>query len=324
MHPLKDQGMHSGPETLHGRHSNDLWVSLSIDKPGEDSVRQGFIGLGHLGKAIATRLIDCGHELGVYNRTAEKAKGMNAVPFDSPRDLAEHSDVIFICLTDSRAVMSLFDGPEGLVAIDICGKILVDFSTHQHSQVEKIYALAHQQGAHYMECPVLGSVVSARQGTLTLVAGGDAKAFEKVNSFLKSLSTSLFFLDKPGQATSIKLLNNMVLASLMISLSEALAFGESSGLDKAMILDILSQGAGGSIVLNAKKNKLLEEDFSAHFSNAMLFKDLTCAQDMAQDMGKILFSVNFAKQIYGRTFEKECEQDDFSGVYKLFKDEVPL
>jgi len=269
---------------------------------------------------MATRLIDCGHELGVYNRTPEKARDLKAVVFDSPRYLAEHSDLICICLSDSRAVMSLFDGPDGFMSLDICGKIMVDFSTHQHSQVEKIYALFKQQGALYLECPVLGSVVPALQGNLTLVAGGDAKAFEKAKSLLSDLSQTLFFLDKPGQATTIKLLNNMILASLMISLTEALAFGESSGMGKDTILDILSQGAGGSIILNAKKNKLLTEDFTAHFSNALLYKDLTCARDMAQDLGKILFSNDFARDIYAKTFEKGHEDDDFSGIYKLFKE----
>lgn len=282
-------------------------------------MKKGFIGLGNLGKALTERLIECGHDMAVYNRTPSKARDLNAVVFDSPRELTEHSDQICICLSDSRAVLGLFEGPERLTSIDISGKVFIDFSTHRHDQVFKLYDIVQQHGAHYLECPVLGSVIPARQGTLTLVAGGDAKAFEKARPLLSDLSASVFYLEKQGHATQIKLLNNMILANLMISITEALAFAESSGLSKEAVLDILSQGAGGSIILNAKKNKLLEEDFSTHFSNALLFKDLSCALDMALDRGDLLFSADFARKLYGKTFEKNLENEDFSGIYKLFK-----
>lgn len=282
-------------------------------------MKKGFIGLGNLGKALTERLIERGHDMAVYNRTPSKASDLNAVLFDSPRELTEHSDQICICLSDSRAVLGLFEGPDRITSVDISGKVFIDFSTHRHDQVHVLYDTIQQHGAHYLECPVLGSVAPARQGTLTLVAGGDAKGFEKAKPLLEDLSSSLFFLEKPGQATEIKLLNNMILASLMISITEALAFAESSGLSKETVLEILSKGAGGSIILNAKKAKLLDEDFSTHFSNALLFKDLTCAQDMALDKGKLLFSADFARKIYGKTFEKNIENDDFSGIYKLFK-----
>jgi 3-hydroxyisobutyrate dehydrogenase len=284
------------------------------------AMNKGFIGLGHLGKAIATRLMACGHEIAVYNRSPEKAQGMAATIADSPGSLARYSDVIFLCLSDSPAVFQIFEAGDGLLSTGLTDKVIVDFSTHQTSAVEKLYALCHDHGALYLESPVLGSVVPALQGNLTLVAGGDAMAYARVKPLLSDLASTVFFLEKPGQATRIKLMNNMILASLMISLSEALALGEASGMDKQTVLDILGKGAGGSVILDAKKNKLLEEDFSAHFSSALLYKDLNCARDMARDMGRHLFTADFAETQYARIFEKGLEHTDFSGIYTIYKE----
>jgi len=165
----------------------------------------------------------------------------------------------------------------------------------------------------------LGSVVPASQGALTVLISGNKTGYEKVKSVLEDIGQHLFYLEEPALATKMKLINNLVLGSFMATIAEALSIGENVGISKQEILEILSVGAGNSLVLTAKKNKLLAEDFSTHFSNALIYKDLHCLQDLAYEQKTPIFTGAVVKELYARTFEEGIDQEDFSAIYKLFK-----
>lgn len=279
----------------------------------------GFIGLGRLGKAIAGRLLDCGHTLTVWNRTGSKAESMPVMAAATPQEAAKDVDVIFLCLFDSEAVHSVLTQPQGLLDGGVANKIVVDLTTNHFKEVAGFHPLCEQAGGVYLEAPVLGSVVPASQGALTVLVSGPKEGFEKVESVLKEIGKHLFYLEKPTLATKMKLINNLALGSFMATIAEALALGEKSGLEKEEILEILSVGGGDSLVLKAKKKKLLDQDFSTHFSNALIYKDLHCLQDLAYTLKKPLFTAAAAKELYARTFEAGIDQEDFASIYKLFK-----
>lgn len=281
----------------------------------------GFIGLGHLGKAIAGRLLDCDHTLTVWNRSSAKAEGMDAAIESSPAEVSARAEIIFLCLFDSDAVRQVLTGEKGVLAGNAAGKVIVDLTTNHFHDVLDFHELCSNAGAHYMESPVLGSVVPAAQGALTVLVSGKEEIFERVRPLLDDIGKHVFFLDRPALATKMKLINNLVLGTFMTTLAEALAFGEKSGIDRADILDILSVGGGNSLVLNAKKNKLLEQDFSVHFSNALILKDLHCLQDLAYETKTALFSAAMTRELYALACEKGLDQEDFSAVYKLFRPE---
>lgn len=279
----------------------------------------GFIGLGHLGKAIAGRLLDCGHTLTVWNRTPSKAEGLKAEIAASPQAVAEKTEIIFVCMFDSAAVQAILSQEGGLLSTDLSGKVIVDLSTNHFKEVPLFHALCAKAGGIYLEAPVLGSVVPASQGALTVLVSGKETGYEKVKPVLENIGKNIFYLKKPTLATKMKLINNLTLGSFMATIAEALSLGETIGLTKEEILDILSVGGGNSLVLNAKKNKLLQEDFSTHFSSALIYKDLHCLQDLAYEEKKSLFTGAVVKELYGRTFEEGIAQEDFSAIYKLFK-----
>ena len=278
----------------------------------------GFIGLGHLGSAIAARLVDRGHTLTVWNRTPSRAEGLKAAAVSSPRSAADKSDIIFLCLFDSNAVHSVLKGEQGLLS-GISGKIIIDLTTNHFRDASVFHELCRNAGGIYIEAPVVGSVVPASQGALTVLISGDTAGFEKVKPVLEDIGKHLFYLGEPGLATKMKLINNLALGSFMATIAEALSIGEEAGIEKGKILDILSAGAGNSLVLNAKKNNLLEEDFSTHFSSALIYKDLHCLQDLAYEQKKTLFTGAVIKELYARTFEEGIAREDFSAIYKLFK-----
>jgi len=278
----------------------------------------GFIGLGHLGKAIASRLLDCNHTLTVWNRTPAKAEGMQAAVVNSPAAVAD-CGVIFLCMFDSSAVHAVLTGENGLLSGNIAGKIIVDVSTNHFKNVTAFHELCAKAGCTYLESPVLGSVVPATQGALTVLVSGSREGFERVRPILENIGKHLFFMDKPGQATKMKLINNLALGSFMATLAEALAIAEDCGMDRAEVLDILATGGGNSMVLNAKKEKLRTEDFSTHFSSALIYKDLHCLQDLAYEQKKTLFTGSVVKELFAKTFEQGISQEDFSAIYKIFK-----
>jgi len=279
----------------------------------------GFIGLGNLGKAIAGRLLNCGHSLTVWNRTPSKANGLKVETATSPTEIADRTEIIFICLFDSNAVNTILTQDNGLLSGDVSGKTIVDLSTNHFNDVNMFYEYCTRAKCTYLEAPVLGSVVPASQGALTILISGSKTGYETVKPILENMGKHLFYLKEPALATKMKLINNLTLGSFMATIAEALTLGEEVGISKADILDILSVGGGNSLVLNAKKTKLLEEDFSTHFSNALIYKDLHCLQDLAYEQKKSFFTGTVVKELYAKTFEQGIEKEDFSAVYKILK-----
>ncbi|WP_209477920.1 NAD(P)-dependent oxidoreductase [Thermococcus stetteri] len=275
----------------------------------------GWIGLGHIGRAMAERLSE-DYELLVWNRTIEKAKGFKKVA-RTPEEVAEKCDVIFLSLYDSEAVRQVL---ERLLKADLSGKIVVDTTTNHHEKVLEFHEMYRNAGAFYLESPVIGSVIPARNGQLTILVSGEREAFEKVRPYLEKLGKKVFHVEEPGKATKLKLINNFVLGAFMAALGEAVALGEKAGIPKEELIEVLENGAGNSVVLKAKKAKLLSEDYSTHFSVKNLVKDLSYAYDLALASRKAVPLNATVRELYRLAFERGMEELDFSVVYKLLRE----
>lgn len=280
----------------------------------------GFIGLGSLGMAMARRLRETGVDLVVWNRTREKAEVFGGEVAGSPSELASRSDIIFLNLFDSGAVREVLDGECGLLQGIGDGKIVVDTTTNHFQAVKEFCELCGEHGVHYLEAPVLGSVVPASQGKLTILISGVPSAYEAAKPYLERLGEKLFYLEQPALATRMKLINNLVLGSLMASLAEAVVLGEECGLSREQVLDVLGAGAGNSGVLAAKRGKLLAEDFSPHFAVRAIYKDLHLMQELAKSMKRRAVAAGPAKELYGLAEERGMAGDDFSAVYKVLRE----
>jgi 3-hydroxyisobutyrate dehydrogenase len=279
----------------------------------------GFIGLGHLGKTIAKRLIGQGVDLVVWNRTAEKAADLRVPVARSPADLISQADVVFLNLFDSSAVSAVLDGENGLLRGNCQGKIIVDTTTNHFDSVPRFYEDVRQHGAYYLETPVLGSVVPASNGALTVLVSGDKDAYEQVKPLLEKIGKAIYYLGEPTLATKMKLVNNMVLGTLMATGAEAVALGEAAGVSREMVVNIILSGAGNSMVLNGKRDMLIREDFPTQFSSALIYKDLHYLQDLAKSLKRPLFTGSATKELYAMTFAKGIAAEDFSAIYKVFR-----
>ncbi len=283
-------------------------------------MKTGFIGLGHLGKAMAKRLMSEGVDLIVWNRTKEKAADLGVEVADTPASLIAKSETVFLNLFDSDAVMSVLTGKAGLLEGDCREKVVIDTTSNHFENVLYFHRLLKERGGHYLESPVLGSVVPASQGNLTVLVSGERNIYEKTKPLLDKIGKNIFYLEKPALAIKMKLINNLALGALMTALSETIALGEKAGLNKETIINILSVGAGNSAVLNAKKEKLLKEDFSTHFSSSLMYKDLHYLQDLARAMKTPLFTGSIAKELFAMTFARGMADLDLSAIYRIMKE----
>lgn len=283
-------------------------------------MKAGFIGLGHLGKAMARRLISEGIELVVWNRTREKASDLGVKIADNPASLISEVEILFMNLFDSAAVEAVIAGKEGILKGECKGKIIIDTTTNHFELVMLFHEILRKHEASYLESPVLGSVVPASQGALTVLVSGEKIAFDRALPYIEKIGKNIFYLGEPTLATKMKLINNLALGSFMATLAEAVVFGEKAGIEKAKVLDILAAGAGNSAVLNAKREKLTKEDFSTHFSSSLIYKDLHYLQDLARYLKRPLFTGSVAKELFGMTFSRDLDSLDFSGIYRILKE----
>jgi 3-hydroxyisobutyrate dehydrogenase len=281
-------------------------------------MKAGFLGLGHLGRAMAQRLLAEGVELTVWNRTRRKARDLAGAQLaNSPADVICTAPVVFINLLDSAAVRSVLTGPSGLLEGECPGKVIVDTTTHHYGELPLFYDLASQHGFIYLECPVAGSTAAALAGKLTVFASGDRSGFDQALPYLHKLAANVLFLGRPQVATRVKLINNAVLAAFMATLVEALTLLEKSGLSRQEALDVLAAGAGNSSVLNAKRDKLLSEDYSPQFPVSLLYRDLDYAQDLAHDLARPLFMSSLAKELFGLALARGQADQDYAVLYQV-------
>ena len=279
----------------------------------------GFIGLGNLGTAITTRLSQLGETLVVYNRNIEKIKDLGYEIVSTPKEILQKCDVIFLCLFDSEAVKQILTGDNGLLCEELKGKTIIDLTTNHYEDVLEFHKLVNDFGGNYLENPVFGSVAPALKGELTVVSSGKTEVFEAMKPILEKIAKEIFHLPVPSSATKMKLINNLCLGSFMATLAECTALAESCEIPKAKALEILGVGGGQSLVLKAKTQKLIDEDFSAHFSNNAINKDLHLLQDLAYNLKLPLYSAAIPKELFSKMKMMGKGEEDFSSIYQLFK-----
>lgn len=279
----------------------------------------GFIGLGNLGKAITQRLTEMGEEVIVYNRNKDKIKDLPYTIATSPKALIEECETVFMCLFDSLAVNDILSMENGLLSANLKGKTIIDLTTNHYETVLNFHYAINDKGGDYLESPVFGSVAPALQGLVTIVTAGKEEVFNTCKPLLEKIGKEIFFLQEPSSASKMKLINNLCLGSFMATIAECTALGEACNIDKAKLLEILGVGGGQSLVLKAKTQKLIDEDFSAHFSNNAINKDLHCLQDLAYSLKRPLYTAAVPKELFSKMKMDGKGEEDFSSVYQLFK-----
>jgi 3-hydroxyisobutyrate dehydrogenase len=224
-------------------------------------MRIGIPGTGHMGRAIAERLMECGHDVHVWNRTAQKTAPLveiGAKRVETPKDLADAVDVVITALTDAAALDAVFDGPSGLLAGGIDSKLFIEMSTVRPETQVKLADRVRGAGGAYLECAVSGSVGPARQGKLIGLVGGADEDVARARPVLDRLCRRVEHIGPVGSGASVKLAVNLPLALYFQTLGEAYSLCRHVGRDPAWLIDLLSETSGGPNLLKTRGTAIAE------------------------------------------------------------------
>jgi 3-hydroxyisobutyrate dehydrogenase len=261
----------------------------------------GFIGLGIMGRAMARRLVDAGHRVAVWNRDPSKAAELEAAGARraaTPREAAAGAEVVITMVTDSEAVKAVVLGPDGVAAGAAEGAVVVDMSTIHPSAAREIGRALRAKKVGFLDSPVTGMEFRARDGTLSLLVGGEKEDLEKVRDVLSLLGNRITYFGPQGSGQIAKACNQILCAVNMVGIVEALHLGRLNGLDPAALVEALVPGAGGSWALERFGPQIVRRDFEPGGRIALMLKDLGIAEESAAAVGLPLPGAGTAKRYF--------------------------
>lgn len=276
----------------------------------------GFIGLGAMGQPMARRLLNHGFKLFAYDHTIRKAAELaatGAIVSPSLRQLARKSEVIVSCLPTDEAVLSVYQGQEGILACANPGSIVIEMSTVSPDTSRMLHRLGRERGIEVLDVAISGSTPAAEAGALTLLGGGDATVFDACQPIFSAVAKQYFLLGPSGSGTTMKLVVNALLGVNMQAIAEAVAFGEKAGLNRELLLEVLAKTA---VVSAAHQNKLIRaehDDYSPQFPLRLMNKDFRLILDKAAELGAPMPVTAAAFQINAARTAVNGD-DDFSSV----------
>ena len=281
----------------------------------------GFIGLGVMGHSMAGHILRGGYDLLVYSRTKGKALDLltqGAVWRDDPCFLAEKSDVVITMVGFPRDVEELYLGSRGIIEAARPGTILVDMTTSSPELAERIASAASKRGVHALDAPVSGGDRGAREATLSIMAGGEAAAFEDVGPLFELMGKNIALLGGPGSGQHTKMANQIAIASNMMGVCEAVAYAKRSGLDPERVLAAISGGAAGSWSLSNLAPRMLAGDFAPGFFVKHFIKDMGIALEESRRMGLETPGLKKAFDLYSQLAGEGGEEYGTQGLFKLY------
>ena len=263
----------------------------------------GYLGLGMMGFPMSRRLIEAGHEGTSWNRSAGKAKALvdaGARLVASPREVANSASIIFMCVTDAAAVEEVVFGSDGLAAVPSIGKLAVDFSSIHPDKARAIAArLKSANGMGWIDAPVSGGTKGAEEGTLAVMAGGEAADIERVRPYVLAMARRLTHMGPTGAGQTAKLCNQVIVGCAMAVLAEATRLAVNSGIDAARLPEALAGGFADSIPLQLFVPRMVRGIHSPPLGHiATMLKDLDTVGEVAHDTSTPVPMAALAAQLF--------------------------
>jgi len=264
-------------------------------------MRIGWIGTGVMGSSMCGHLLEAGHEVTVFNRTRARAEPLletGAAWAGSPAEVAAAAEIVFTMVGFPADVREVVLGENGALSAAAPGSALVDMSTSEPSLAVEIYEVTRARDVQSVDAPVSGGDVGARNATLSIMAGGDREAFERVRPLFEVLGKTIVHQGGPGAGQHTKMVNQILIASGMIGVCEALLYGYKAGLDLETVMESVSGGAAGSWSLSNYGPRMLKGDFEPGFFVEHFVKDMEIALGEARRMNLALPGLALAHELY--------------------------
>jgi 3-hydroxyisobutyrate dehydrogenase len=280
-------------------HLRGAIMAASIVEPGK--TRVGWIGTGVMGRWMCQHLMTKGYAATVYNRSKEKAQPLleqGARWADTPRALAEQVDVVFAIVGFPRDVREVFLAPQGALAGARPGTMFVDMTTSEPSLAREIYDAAKAKGVSSVDAPVSGGDVGAKNAALSIMIGGDEDVVKALKPLFECMGKTIIYQGAAGSGQHTKMVNQILIASNMIGVCEALLYAYQAKLNLETVMQSVSVGAAGSWSLSNLGPRIMARNFEPGFFVEHFIKDMGIALDEAQRLGLALPGLALAKQLY--------------------------
>lgn len=261
----------------------------------------GFIGLGIMGRSMATNLVSAGEQVVVWNRTRSRAAELEAVGAqlaESPADVARSCDVVLICVSDTPDVESVVFGDGGVAEGLSDGSLVVDHSTISPSATKDFADRVHVVGAHWLDAPVSGGSEGAANGTLSIMVGGDAEQLDRVRDLLEIMGSTITHVGPQGAGQLVKAVNQILVVVNQLAVSEALLLAEAGGLELESALKAVEGGAAGSWMLSNRGPQMIDRDWRPGFTIDLQQKDLRLVLEAADELGVPVPGTSLVFQMY--------------------------
>jgi 3-hydroxyisobutyrate dehydrogenase len=268
-------------------------------EPGK--TRVGWVGTGVMGRWMCQHLMTKGYPATVYNRTKDKAQPLivaGAAWADTPKAVAERSDIVFAIVGFPRDVREVFLGPNGALAGSKAGTVLVDMTTSEPSLAREIYDAARKKGVAAVDAPVSGGDVGAKNAALSIMIGGDEDVVTALRPLFECMGKTIVYQGPAGAGQHTKMVNQVLIASNMIGVCEALLYGYKAGLNLETVMQSVSVGAAGSWSLSNLGPRIMARNFEPGFFVEHFIKDMGIALAEAERMNLALPGLALAKQLY--------------------------
>lgn len=281
-----------------------------------------FLGLGIMGSGMARRLLEAGFPLTVFNRTRKKsiplaARGAKVAA--SPGEAATGAAVVVSMVADDAASRSMWLGKQGALAAIKRGTLLVECSTLSVGWVRELAVAAKKRGCELLDAPVTGSRTHAASGGLNFLVGGSGAALKRARPALSVMGRSITHVGPIGSGALLKLINNFLCGVQAVSLAEAIAMIERSGLDRDKSLDLLVNGTPGSPLFKILSSRMVSSDYTPNFLLSLMAKDLTYALAEGRQQGIPMATVSAALDCFKGAAHAGRSNQDFSAVIEQFR-----
>ncbi len=263
--------------------------------------RIGFVGLGIMGQPMAGHLLAAGHRLTVYNRTRSKTQDLErrgAAVADSPAQAAQGADAVIVIVSDSPDVAAVIEGPQGILEGVGRGAVVIDMSTVSPDLERRLDQALRRKGSTLIDAPVSGGDVGARNATLSIMAGGDRKAFDEVRPILAAMGKSITYCGPSGSGQVAKLCNQILVSVNLQAVCEALTLAQRNGLEPLTMIEAVRGGAAGSWQLENLGSRIVEDDFAPGFMIDLMQKDLRLVLEAASRSSSTLPAASLVHQMF--------------------------
>jgi 3-hydroxyisobutyrate dehydrogenase-like beta-hydroxyacid dehydrogenase len=284
----------------------------------------GFLGLGIMGYPMARHLLEAGHDVALWSHTAEKAKELatkgKGLFCETPRQVAENSDVIFIIVGDTAMSEDVVFGEHGIVHGVKSGTVIVDASTVAPTYSQRAAKKLAEKGVQFLDAPCTGSRPGAEGGTLTFMVGGDEQTFVAVKPLLEIMGKRLYYCGSIGMGMHAKLTQNLILCNILQAFNEGLTLSTKAGVDPDLMLDILENSAAKSGLIAFKAPYVFRRDFSTNFSVKWMHKDIGLMLDSAKEKNVPIPLTSLTHQMFQATISKGYGEEDICSTIKVLEE----